>query len=122
MAIDPNDIIRRIWEAFRTQAILPTTRVAFADSSRPKAHECEQNVLRWTSENPGNEPVHGWLANGPGGLLLQKHWIVRDPKGQLVNITPLEPPTPIFEHPGSLAEFRGLLEEIHLVHFQHLRS
>jgi hypothetical protein len=122
MAPDLDEIIRRIWAAFATQAVLPMRYVTFADGSSPQAHRCEPDVLRWTSENSSSQPVHGWLANGTAGLLLQKHWFIRDQKGQLVNITPLDPPTPVFEHPGSVAEFRGLLEEIHLVHFQHLRG
>jgi hypothetical protein len=118
MVIDPDDVIRRLWTAFPSQAVLPMRHVAFADGSEPEAHQCERDVLRWTGENPGYEPVHGWLATG---LLIQKHWIVRDRTGRLINITPLEPPTPVFEHPGSVAEFMRLNEEIHLVHFQHLR-
>jgi hypothetical protein len=122
MSTDLDEIIRRLWTAFPTQAVLPMRHVAFADGSSPQPHHCEPDVLRWTSENPGYRPIHGWLANGPAGLLLQKHWFIRDQKGQLINITPLDPPTPIFEHPGPLAEFVRLTEEIHLVRFQHLRG
>jgi len=121
MVINSDDVIRRIWTVLPTQAILPLRRVTFADGSAPEANRCKPDVLRWTNENPGNEPVHGWLANGLSGPMLQKHWFVKDPKGQLFNITPLNPPTPVFEHPGSVTEFGHLSEEIHLVHFQHLR-
>ena len=116
--IEANEVIRRIWLAFETRSLLPTQHVAFADGSVPEAHRCEQNVLRWTAENTGNEPVHGWLATG---LLLQKHWMVRDRTGAVFNITPVAPATPMFLHPGPVEEFRQLLEEIHLVMHQHLR-
>jgi hypothetical protein len=121
MATDTDEIIRRIWVALPTQSLLPMRHVTFADATTPEANRCKPDVLRWTSENPGNEPVYGWLAIGPGDWMLQKHWFVRDPKGQLFNITPLDPPTPVFEHPGSITEFNILIEEIHLVNFQHLR-
>lgn len=52
--------------------------------------------------------------------MLQKHWFVTSPNGQLFNITPLDPPTPVFEHPGTITEFAHLSEEIHLVLWQHL--
>jgi hypothetical protein len=96
--------------------------VEFSDGSSPQAHRCETDVLRWTVENPGFEPIHGWFAIGEHALLLQKHWFVRGPNGQFINITPLDPPPPIFEHPGSVAEFMYLPEEIHLVNHQHLRD
>jgi hypothetical protein len=38
---------------------------------------------------------------------------------QLKSGGPLNPPTPVFKHPGSVTEFEHLSEEIHLVHFQH---
>lgn len=116
--IDADDVIRRIWQAFDTRFDLLTRQVVFADGSAPDAHRCEQNVLRWVVENPGNEPVHGWLATD---LLLQKHWMVRDRTGAIFNITPLEQSTPMFAHPGSVDEFRRLREEIHLVRQLHLR-
>lgn len=118
MLIDADEILRRIWLAFETRSDMPIRQVTFADGSAPEAHRCEQNVLRWTSENPGNEPIHGWLAMD---LLLQKHWMVRDLSGALFNITPLNPPTRMFAHPGPLEEFRQLREEVHLVMQQHLR-
>lgn len=48
--------------------------------------------------------------------------MVQDDEGRLVNITPLNPLFPMFAHPGTLDEFRELLEVINLVHFQELRS
>jgi hypothetical protein len=48
--------------------------------------------------------------------------MVRGQTGALVNITPLDPPTPMFEHPGPVADFTRLPEELHLVKFQHLRE
>lgn len=116
--IGAEDVIRRIWQAFDTRSDLLTRRVIFADGSVPDAHRCEQNVFRWVIENPRNEAIHGWLATG---LLLQKHWMVRDHTGAIFNITPLEQSTPMFEHPGSVDEFRQLREEIHLVVQLHLR-
>ena len=116
--IDTDKVIRRIWQALETKSDLPMRRVTFRDGSAPEPHRCEQNVLRWTSENPENEPVHRWLAIG---LLLQKDWMVRDQRGAVFNMTPLDPPSPMFTHPGSLNEFRQLGEEIHLVAYQHLR-
>ena len=113
--MDADEIIRRIWIALPAKAILPMRNVTFANGSAPQANRCRPDVLRWTSENAGSEPVHGWLVNG--GLMLQMHWFVRDRKGQLFNITPLDPPTPVFEHPGTLTEFTLLTEEIHLMHF-----
>jgi hypothetical protein len=56
------------------------------------------------------------------GCLFRSTVDGRDPAGALVNITPLDPPTPTFEHPGPVAEFRHLPEEIHLVLLQHLRA
>ena len=117
--IDTNEVIRRIWQAFETRSDLQTRHVMFADGSAPEAHRCEQNVLRWANENPGNDPVHGWLATD---LLIQKHWMVRDRTGAVFNITPLDQATLMFTHPGSVEEFRQLREEIHLVVQLHLRS
>lgn len=88
--MDTDEIVRRIWKALSAQALLPMRNVTFADGSAPDANWCKPDVHRWTSENPDNEPVHGWLAIGPGGLLLQKHWFVKDPKGQLFNITSVD--------------------------------
>jgi len=105
MVTDVDEIIRRIWVALPAQALLPMRHVTFADGTRPEANRCKPDVVRWTKENPGTESVHGWLAIGPGGWMLQKHWFVKGHNKQLFNITPLEPPTPVFEHPGSVAEF-----------------
>ncbi len=118
MPFDPNEVIRRLWLAFEARSLVLTRNVTFADGSVPEAHNCERDVLRWVSENPEDEPIHGWLATD---LLLQKHWMVRDQAGALFNITPLDVPTPTFAHPGPIEEFRELAEEIHLVWHQHLQ-
>src|SRR5260370_19940979 len=101
MAPDLDEIIRRIWAAFATQAVLPMSYFTFADGSSPQAHRCEPDVLRWTSENSTSQPVHGWLADGTAGLLLQQHGFIREPNGQLGYITPLHPPTSDFGLPRS---------------------
>jgi hypothetical protein len=36
----------------RPSAIPPMKHVTFADGCMPEIHRCEQNTLRWTSENP----------------------------------------------------------------------
>ncbi|MGJ4907090.1 hypothetical protein [Bradyrhizobium sp. HKCCYLS2033] len=121
MPIEAEDAIRRIWIAYAQRSSVPSRRVTFSDGSEPEANRCEQNVAQWTLEHPEYRKVHGWLAIGDPPQ-LQKHWMVQDEKGQLLNITPLNPLFPMFAHPGALAEFSELLEIINLVHFQHLRG
>jgi hypothetical protein len=118
MSIQTDQLIRRIWTAHASSGVMPFRSVRFADGTSPQLHGCEHNVMRWTDENPADEAVPAWLATG---MLVQKHWVVRSRGGPLLNITPLQTDTPIFEHPGPISEFRLLNEEIHLVLFQHLR-
>ncbi|ARQ13147.1 hypothetical protein NXC12_PD00035 (plasmid) [Rhizobium etli] len=58
----------------------------------PKVAECHANVDYWVNHRAGYAAVRGWLAHiGCGDLHgYTAHSVLRDPHGELVDITPVE--------------------------------
>jgi hypothetical protein len=80
-------ICQRLEQAVR----VPHHKVLFADGSEPFQSACHENVDRWVKENPGFTPVWGWVTYVDYWVSvgLTAHAIVRDQRGQLIDITPL---------------------------------
>ncbi|MBB2791695.1 UNVERIFIED_ORG: hypothetical protein GGD58_000539 [Rhizobium pisi] len=60
---------------------------------RPKVADCHANVDYWVAHREGYAAVRGWLAYLEGGADLHgytAHSVLRDPHGELVDITPVE--------------------------------
>ncbi len=60
---------------------------------RPKVAECHANVDYWVNHRAGYAAVRGWLASMSCGADLHgytAHSVLRDPHGELVDITPVE--------------------------------
>lgn len=96
---------------------VPYRGVSFADGSAPVMSACHQNVGRWVEENTGTTVVRGWVTYADYGLSigLTAHSVVRDPDGQLIDITPLGNERDRTEmrfvpHIGSEQEFRSMKE------------
>ncbi|OED00943.1 hypothetical protein A9Z06_13475 [Rhizobium sp. YK2] len=57
--------------------------------------ECHANVDYWADHHAGYTVVRGWLAYMGGGADFHgyaAHSVLRDPRGELVDITPVEDP------------------------------
>ena len=59
---------------------------------KPKVAECHANVDYWVAHREGYAPVRGWLAYMSGGDVhgYTAHSVLRDPHGELADITPVE--------------------------------
>lgn len=70
---------------------LPRRRALFADGSAPQPNACHANAERYVSENPGSRIVRGWLVSSfhDYGAVFDRHSVVADAAGDLMEITPL---------------------------------
>jgi hypothetical protein len=80
-------------------------QVRFNDGTEPEFWKCHDNVARWVNEDPDYLVALGWLL-ASGGLLLDRHSVVRGPDGTLFDLTPMHGPRPPFlEHRGTSEEY-----------------
>lgn len=84
---------------------------------RPQVADCHANVDKWVEANPGTVAVRGWVTYADFGLSigLTAHSVVREPDGQLFDITPLEskgvrPTMRFVPHVGDEQEFLTMRE------------
>lgn len=74
-------------------------------------YDAHENSHDFVAEHPDWRVVRGWLMS-PGDI-LDKHVIVENPlTGQRLDVTPLDPRVPFFQHPGTAEEFDGLWHQI----------
>jgi hypothetical protein len=85
---------------------------AFIGEWKPKVAECHANVDYWVDHHAEYTVVRGWLAYMGGGTDFHgytAHSVLRDPCGELVDITPVEDPNFIRRrftpHPDDKATF-----------------
>ena len=85
----------RICDALTVATVPPFHQVLFADWV-PRISHCHENVDFWVERNPRHSAVRGWVLympcvheSGVMGTMLTAHSVVRDPDGNLYDITPL---------------------------------
>jgi hypothetical protein len=76
-----------------------------------EGYDACENSHDFVAEHPDWRVVRGWLMS-PGDI-LDKHLIVENRRtGRRVDVTPIDPRVPFFEHPGTAEEFDGLWHQI----------
>lgn len=73
--------------------------------------KCHENVNRWCKENPGHNPMRGWLISG---TIFDKHSVVDRGSAGLLDITPLDgrSESHFLPHDGSQEEFEALPNQV----------
>ncbi|MFT4956304.1 MAG: hypothetical protein ACI8U3_002709 [Brevundimonas sp.] len=92
--------------------------VVFRDGTSPRRNDCHSNAARWASEDHHTVPVHGWLIEADDGyhLRLAAHSLLKDKKGGLLDITPMDPFSPLFlAHDGPAETFFALLPRFNTI-------
>ena len=79
-----DDFFAELWARREEATKLIPRGVRYLDNSHPKPSDCHNNVDRWVEENDGCEAVRGWIPMTYG---FERHSVVRDPSGALVDIT-----------------------------------
>lgn len=76
----------------RDQAIQLDYVTPCPDDWEPIPHHCHENADRWVDEHPAWRVVRGWLIVLDDGVsaLFDAHSVVRDPLGQLWDVTQSE--------------------------------
>jgi hypothetical protein len=76
-----------------------------------EASKCHENVNRWCAQNPGHQPVRGWIITS---TLFDKHSVVDRGAEGLLDITPLRDRshTDFLRHVGTEEEFARLPHQV----------
>lgn len=88
---DHPEYSNRLMERVHEAVIVPPARVSIGDW-KPVENDCHANVTTWCANAKGFEIVRGWLyfdmANALPFVLFNAHSVVRNPEGELWDITP----------------------------------
>ena len=99
-----NEVTYRLHQAVHVER----REVHFQDGSRPLSSHCHDNVDQWVCENPGSQPIRGWvvISTSADTAYIAAHSIVQTACGDLIDITPLpDQNTPFIPHTGSEDRF-----------------
>lgn len=106
------EIQRRMIDGSQAAASLAYLETKIA-GAKPVLSECHQNVDKFVAENAAFRAIRGWLFSS--GFKMQKHSVVRDESGRLLEITFPDCTIPFFVHPGTEEEFWSLDNEYNLL-------
>jgi len=88
---DHPEYSRRLMDRIQHAVIVPPARVSIG-TWEPAENDCHANVTTWCANAQGFEIVRGWLyfdmADTLPFVLFNAHSVVRNPEGQLWDITP----------------------------------